>query len=159
MNPHIFGRGSWVIFFQFFFFNIKNVIKKKNYIKIIKDKNNSSETRTKVLEIFRPEYHHFILNNDETDIIEKMYKNDLENFKKKLVMLVTSLPCNECVEHCLKNMNKNKVLESDCFFYILHFFIELRNLFYSNKINRTLFDDEDNLEKNENYLFQILIKD
>lgn len=159
MNPHIFGRGSWIIFFQFFFFYMKNLIKKKNYINLIKDKNNSLEIRTKTLENFKPEYHYFILNHDEEEIIEKMYKNDLENFKKKLVILVSSLPCNDCVEHCLRNMNKNKVLESECFFYILHFFIELRNMFYTNKINRTLFNDEDGLEANEIFLFKILITD
>lgn len=158
MNPHIFGRGSWFIFFQIFYYFIKNLIKKKNYINIIKNKNKTIEERIEYLNKFNQNYHDFILNNTETDLIIKINKIDIEDFKKKLVILISSLPCNDCKNHCFLNMNNNKILESENIYFIFHFFIELRNNFYSNKIDRNFFDTEENIIKNENILFEIIIK-
>lgn len=158
MNPSLFGRGTWVLFFQFFFYFIKNLNKKKNYLLIIKNDNKTIEERTKYLNKFNNIYHDFILNKTEKEIIDKMYKNDTENLKKKLVILISSLPCHECKNHCLENMEINKILNSDSIFYIFHFFIELRNIFYNNKIDRTLFNTEESILNNEKYLFETIIK-
>lgn len=73
--------------------------------------------------------------------------------------MIEGLPCDECRMHSQKIINKNNIYNTDSMYYIFHFFIELRNTFYQNKINRSMFDTEEDCIKNKNLFFEILTSD
>lgn len=162
MKPQLFGRGTWYyIFFIFVYFNerYKNII---TTLKEVKKSGKPSIQDCKNLKIFFGDHEisspKYIYKKTLDELIEEAYTLNLELLKKRLMRIVSSLPCEHCKMHSIEAMTLNNVMSSQSFFFIFHFFLVLRNSFYPNKIDRRLFESVDDLEKNKKDLLFQLIK-
>lgn len=139
MDPKIFGRGTWFFIFVLIYHFIH--LTHREFDKYFKNK----EINTHV----KPD--HIYIKN-----IENKY---LELLKHKLSIIISSLPCNECKQHSNDSMIENNIYNSDSIYVILHFFIELRNKFYRNKIDRLALKNVINIITNEKIILrQILLE-
>lgn len=134
MNPKLFGRGSWYflffVFYEYFEKEQKEICSLKNNIVSKKNIDENFEERIRI--------------------------NNLESLKKKINIMIEGLPCDECRMHTKIFLNKNNIYNSTSMYYIFHFFIELRNSFYENKIQRSMFDNPKDCIKNKELFFNIL---
>lgn len=155
MDPHIFGRGTWILLFTFLYLFGDDILFIKKAI--------NDELIT--IDEIKKKIQTITLIKDKLEHNERLtYLNDLkytlmEIFMRYLNILLKALPCNHCVKHTLEGLKNNKILDTPSFFIIFHFFIELRNSFYINKIDRRLFNTIDNINKNKPIIFNILLKD
>jgi excinuclease UvrABC ATPase subunit len=162
MKPQLFGRGTWYyIFFLFIYFNerYKNIT---NTLRDVKKNGKASPQDCKNLKIFfednelsNPTY---IYKKTIEELTEEAYTTNLELLKKRLMRIISSLPCDHCKTHSLEAMALNNIMSSQSFFFIFHFFLVLRNTFYPNQIDRRMFESVDDLEKNKQKLLFQLIK-
>lgn len=165
MEPEIFGRGSWLFIFQMLFyyynildqgFNYLSNIKASHNIKNIENLENIEIDNTEIKKIFGS--------------ISKIQKLDLEtsynifnniiieDLKKKIMTVISGLPCQQCKEHSLQNLNMNNIFNTTSFLYIFHFFIDFRNLFYLNKIDRKLINNFTDIGLQERNIIYNIIK-
>lgn len=137
MDPKIFGRGTWSIYFYIIFDTIYKIYNER--IKLLNP--NSSENSENIELMF-----------NEID------KRETQHLVKLIYTLSNALPCEQiCKVHCLENMNKYNLSETENVLYVLHFFIELRQLFYKTKIDRTKYNSLDSaLQNREEFLLNIL---
>lgn len=160
MKPELFGRGSWYFIFKIFFYYLNKQKQERELILLIKSKgydeklDSLRKTLLKEDSIFT---YNYILNNNIEDLEKDLQHNNIESLKKKLNLIINGLPCDECRQHALKHMHVNNIFNSDSFFYIFHFFLELRNRFYENRIDRALFETEEDFIKNETLFFSKII--
>lgn len=161
MKPELFGRGSWYFIFKIFYYYKNQEEQCVNLVKSIKDKKTYDKKLDAAIKIFFKNNKNFtydiIKEFKLEDLIKKVKVYNIEQLKKKLSYIINGLPCEECKQHALEHMSNNNIHNSIDFLYIFHFFIELRNHFYSNKINRELFDSIEDLSKNEQLLFYKII--
>lgn len=159
MDPKIFGRGTWFFIFKLIYFFIHNMHKEIDIFFKIKDLMITPNSDPELIENVKKKYPEYIKNIDNNNYIEVIKKNNLEMLKKKISILVSSLPCNECKIHTNECLNVNNIYETDSIYIILHFFIELRNKFYDLKIDRLALKDVSSIIKNEKFLLkQILLE-
>lgn len=139
MNPKIFGRGTWFFIFVMIYHFIHLMYQEIDKYFLDKDKDT--------------------LTLSDDDYIKNIENKYLEKLKHKLSLIISSLPCNECKMHTNKAMITNNIYNTDSIYTILHFFIELRNQFYTNKIDRLSLKNVINIISNEkNFLRQILLE-
>lgn len=168
MEPGLFGRGSWAFIFYILYFFIDDLKKIDNYIKKndefdfklssvnlkIEDTDDNDTDNTKINNFIKS------LDKDGKDEIVLFLKEKIFDLvEKKITTLLYSLPCSTCIEHSIKNLekNKNNVFESRDFLNVFHFFLELRNSFYENQIDRKLFDSYQDVIENKIFLFKKII--
>lgn len=161
MKPELFGRGSWYFIFKIFFYYMNKERQIKDLFKRIKLNNSYDEKletiRKALLNNNSTFTYQYILETNLDDLEQKVKLYNVESLKKRLNLIINGLPCEECKEHALKHMQINNVFNSNCFFYIFHFFLELRNRFYENEIDRGLFETEQDFIKNETLFFSKII--
>lgn len=160
MKPELFGRGSWYFIFKMFFYYINKEKQEIDLILSIKSKKEYDEKLDSVRKILLKDSlfsYNYILKTDIKELINVLKYFNVESLKSKLNLIINGLPCEECKQHALKHMSINNVFNSNCFFYIFHFFLELRNRFYENKIDRALFETEEDFIKNETLFFSKII--
>lgn len=160
MKPELFGRGSWYFIFKMFFYYINKEKQEIDLILSIKSKKEYDEKLDSVRKILLKDSlfsYNYILKTDIKELINVLKYFNVESLKSKLNLIINGLPCEECKQHALKHMSINNVFNSNCFFYIFHFFLELRNKFYENKIDRALFETEEDFIKNETLFFSKII--
>lgn len=121
------------------------------------DETSFQEIKTRFFKLDSTITYSFFEREDEYVLVRLIKRLNVEQLKKKLSYVINALPCEECKQHSLHHMNANRIFESSSFFYIFHFFLELRNRFYENEIKRTLFNTRDDLLKNESFLFSKLM--
>lgn len=161
MKPVLFGRGTWCFIFETLIYFYEQEIKHIKLILLIKSK----KAYDPELEYKRKIYfkdniflsYKKIQKGNQEDLIKVLKHVNIEHLKKKINYIINSLPCEECKQHSLMHMSANQIYNSNCFFYIFHFFLELRNHFYNNPIDRSLFNNGNDLLKNKKLLFQKLI--
>lgn len=137
MDPKIFGRGTWFFIFSLIY----------HFIHLIY---NELDTYFKSKEIKS-----YIKSDDY--YIKKIEKKYLELLKKKISIIIASLPCNECKQHSNNAIIENNIYNADSIYIILHFFIELRNKFYVNKIDRLSLKNVINIIKNEKNVLRCIL--
>jgi hypothetical protein len=129
MDPKVFGRGTWFFIFVLIYHFIHLTYKEiDNFFK-------SKEVK----KYSEPDEYYI-------KIIENKY---LELLKKKISIIISSLPCNECKQHSNHAIIENNIYNATSIYVILHFFIELRNNFYNNKIDRLSLKNVINIIENE----------
>lgn len=139
MDPKIFGRGTWFFIFVMIYHFIHLTYQDIDQYFINKDKRKF---------IYTDKYY-----------ISKIENKYLEKLKHKLSILISALPCNECKLHTNEAMIENNIYNADSIYIILHFFIELRNQFYTNKIDRMSLKNVINIiSKEKIFLRQILLE-
>lgn len=152
MDPKLFGRGTWIfLFVLIYFFGVDIILieefeNNKNDLKILINSINSIN----ITENNNLENRQLFLSNLKYSIMQVM--------KHRLRIMLKALPCNKCINHTFINIKNNNVFDSDNFLYIFHFFIELRNNFYINKIDRSLFNTNNDFINNKKKLFHSLLK-
>jgi hypothetical protein len=161
MKPELFGRGSWYFIFKIFFYYMNKEKQILELFTLIKSNNCYDEKLDSIRKALLNDnstfsYNYILKTNlEELNKVLKLY--NVESLKKRLNIIINSLPCEECRQHALKHMQVNNIFNSDCFFYIFHFFLELRNKFYDNKIDRRLFNTKQDFNKNETLFFSKII--
>lgn len=161
MKPELFGRGSWYFIFKFFFLYNKKLIDQYELFDMIREKKEFDKKLDEMRSIYFKNNilfsYNFIKNASAEEIRNNADHYITEELKKKINYIINGLPCEECKTHAKEHISKNNIYESDSFLYIFHFFIELRNRFYPNEIDRSLFETKDDLIKNEDYFFYRII--
>lgn len=61
---------------------------------------------------------------------EENYEYEIEKLKKTLYLICSNLPCYTCSQHSKDNIYKNSIMSEMNINRILHFFIELYNIFH-----------------------------
>jgi len=64
------------------------------------------------------------------------YTYELENLKKKLYIICSTLPCDTCSKNALTHIKNNSIMACIDINIILHFFAELYNSFPSHELNK-----------------------
>lgn len=161
MQPKLFGRGTWYFIFKILFYYYKQERKHIEIILLIKAKESYDNNLDNFRKFFFKDNifltYEKIQQGNQNDLINIVKQLNIEHLKKKIHYIINSLPCEECKQHSLMHMNANQIFNSNCFFYIFHFFLELRNQFYPNIINRSLFNNGNDFINNEKMLFEKLI--
>ncbi len=156
MDPRMFGRGTWVMIFHMIYMFILDI----NQIKIFRIEKKKLSDLPSLIQNIRSIYINPNLDseskNDLNMFLIEAEDTILELFKKNINRLIDSLPCNDCKQHTKKYLKKNNLYDEDDIFLFLHFFIELRNYFYHNKIDRKLFKTESEIIENKKLLFKLL---
>lgn len=158
MDPKLFGTGTWAMIFHMiymFIFDLEQIKKLETQSYDLQTINRILESLTSVRINIQED---FISSSHTNNILIPNIKNNiLELFKKRLSVVIDALPCNVCRSHSQNDLNVNKIFEQEDIFVILHFFIELRNSFYENKINREEFSTSDKIIRNKMHLFKIIL--
>lgn len=161
MQPTLFGRGTWYFIFKILYYFYRQEKKNIELVLLIKNTSGFDENLNRLRYVYFNNNIFFtyesIQKGNTDNLIALIKYNNIEQLKKKLNHIIQGLPCEECKQHSLALMKANNIFNSQCFFYIFHFFIELRNKFYSNIIDRSLFNTDFDIIKNEKILFSKII--
>ncbi|QKE44557.1 putative FAD-linked sulfhydryl oxidase [Yalta virus] len=161
MEPKLFGRGTWYFIFKILFYFYKQERKQIDIILYIRSKETYDSNLDNLRRIFFKDNdlltYEKIQKENKDDLINIVKRTNVEQLKKKIHYIIHSLPCEECKQHSLRHIGVNHIFESISFFYIFHFFLELRNRFYPNVIQRTMFNNGKDLLRNEKMLLQKLL--
>lgn len=161
MKPELFGRGAWLFIFKLFFYYSKKIIEQNELVNLIRQEEEFNKKLEHVRYVFFKDNilfsYNYLKNGNLKTIKNNIEQYNTEHLKNKLSKIINSLPCEECKTHATEHIHINHVYNSDSFFYIFHFFLELRNRFYKNTIDRNLFETYDDFTKNEGFFFLSLI--
>lgn len=164
MKPELFGRGSWYLIFTTFYYYQDKLNKYMLKIKNIKESLNHDNSKHIEIEIKKIFTHPSLIKieNIKKLNLKELYiiinNSIMEILKNKILLIINSLPCLQCKDHSILLLNKNNILNTNSFLYMFHFFIELRNSFYPNKIDRALFNNMSDISQNKDYLLFNIIK-